>query len=98
MEFDWDDGKHASNVRRRQLPFEVVKSLFDGKTLERLDDRRDYREKRIQAYGEIEGRLFVCVYTDRVIAGHSIRWIISLRKANKREIRRYNEWIKDQVS
>ncbi len=40
---------------------------------------------------------YSCVYTDRVIAGRSVRWIISLRKANKREIRKYDEAIKIKI-
>ncbi len=49
------------------------------------DDRKDYGERRRVAYGRIEGRLFVCVFTDR----EDVRRIISLRKANSRERRAY---------
>ena len=54
-------------------------------------------EQRVRAYGEVNSRLFVCVYTDRVIVGRSVRWIISLRKANKREIQKYDEAIKNKI-
>ena len=37
------------------------------------------------AFGLINQRLFVCVYADRP----GVRRIISLRKANPREVRRY---------
>jgi uncharacterized DUF497 family protein len=39
------------------------------------------------AMGEIEGRLHVLVYTKR---GQTLR-IISLRRANKREVKRYEK-------
>lgn len=93
MEFGWDDRKNVENVRIRQIPFELAGFLFSGETLEQVDVRHSYGERRIQAYGKVRDRLFVCVYTDRVIEGRLVRWIISLRKANRREIRRYDEKI-----
>jgi uncharacterized protein len=41
------------------------------------------------AFGFINNRLFVCVYADR----DDERRIISLRKANSREVKRYGEKI-----
>lgn len=49
--------------------------------VEQRDDRRDYREVRIQAIGGIGGRILLCIYTDR----GPVRRIISLRYANRRE-------------
>ena len=49
------------------------------------DNRFDYGEVRQVAFGRIRNRLFVCVFVDR--AGE--RRLISLRKANKRELKRY---------
>lgn len=51
------------------------------------DARRSYGETRWIAIGYIGLRLYVVVYTDR----GKTRRIISLRKANLREIRRYAE-------
>jgi uncharacterized DUF497 family protein len=39
------------------------------------------------AFGQIGGRLFVCVYADR----NGDRRVISLRKANRREVLRYGK-------
>jgi uncharacterized DUF497 family protein len=47
------------------------------------DDRRDYGEIRFNAFGLVNGRLFVCAYTMR---GQTYR-LISVRKASKREQR-----------
>jgi uncharacterized protein len=55
--------------------------------LDSQDTRRDYSEERRLALGEIEGRLFAVAYTMR---GTSIR-LISVRKANEREQRKYDE-------
>jgi uncharacterized DUF497 family protein len=52
-----------------------------------IDDRFDYGEARNVAFGLINGRLFACVYADR----HGERRVISLRKANKREVMRYGK-------
>lgn len=49
------------------------------------DTRRDYGEQRFQALGFIKDRLHMLVYTPRAGRIH----IISLRKANDRERRRY---------
>lgn len=49
------------------------------------DRRRDYGERRYQAMGPIDGRLHVLVFTPRAGAIH----VISLRKANDRELRLY---------
>jgi uncharacterized protein len=49
------------------------------------DSRRAYGESRFQAFGLIAGRLHVLVFTTRSGKTH----IISLRKANKREVKRY---------
>lgn len=50
-----------------------------------LDTRKEYGEIRIIALALIKTRLFYVVFTDR--GGH--RRIISLRKANAREVKRY---------
>ena len=49
----------------------------------------DYGERRIVAYGNVAGRVMVCVYTWRGTDDEPIRWIISLRKANKGETHAY---------
>ena len=43
--------------------------------------RKDYGERRIICYGELQGRMVVICYVERGAAKH----IISMRKANERE-------------
>jgi len=81
MDFEWDEAKSERNLIDRGLPFELAEPLFEGRVIEQRDDRRDYREVRIQAIGRVGGRILLCVYTDR----GGVRRIISLRYANRRE-------------
>lgn len=52
-----------------------------------VDDRADYGEVREVGYAVIAQRLYVVVFLQR---GDTMR-IISLRKANKREIKHYDQ-------
>jgi len=49
------------------------------------DERRDYGERRVIAFGILNNRLYVVVFVDR----ENERRVISLRKANFREVKRY---------
>jgi uncharacterized DUF497 family protein len=70
------------------VPFEyAVRVFLDPHRLDSEDTRRDYSEQRRLSLGEIDGRLFAVAYTPR---GTVIR-LISARKANEREQRRYRE-------
>jgi hypothetical protein len=64
-------------------------ALFGGPTIEFDDTRRDYGEQRIIAYGAITGRILACVYTWRGTEDDPMRWIISLRPANRGERHAY---------
>lgn len=87
MQFEWDDNKSAENKDRRGFTFDDVITVFlDEERMTILDDRYEYGEERWTTLGEIEGRLFAVTFTmrDEVIR------IISARKANKRERKRYD--------
>jgi hypothetical protein len=59
---------------------------FDWETaLIEPDTRKDYGEERYAAFGLIGTRLYCLVYTLR----NDIKRIISLRKANSGEVKRY---------
>lgn len=90
MRFGWDPSKSDRNASERNLPFAVAMALFDGSTIEFDDTRRDYGERRIIAYGAVAGRVLVCVYTWRGTDDHPMRWIISLRLANRGESHAYH--------
>ena len=87
MKIEFDPAKSEKNVRERGLSF-LKAADFDFVTAVRVEDkRRDYKETRIVAYGFIGVRLYVLCF--KPIRG-GVR-IISLRKANKREIKKYEE-------
>ena len=89
---EFDPVKDAENQRKRGLPFRVSQLVFDGPFIEEEDKRRGYPETRFVATGPIADfgdRIFVVVYTWR---GNNRR-IISFRKANDREIRRYHKGV-----
>ena len=87
MLFEWDHRKAAQNVAKHGVPFEYAARVFrDAHRLDSEDDRH-YGEQRRLTLGKIEGRLFAVAYTPR---GTVLR-LISARKANAREQRKYNE-------
>lgn len=83
--FEWDADKARANLAMHKVPFEWAREIFTGPTLNIVDARQDYGETRIISIGEVEGRCLVVVHTPR---SGRIR-IISARKANQREQKRY---------
>lgn len=85
-ELTFDPAKNEANVRERGLPFSLVKDEFDWATAKVGEDKRKaYGELRYRAFGYIGDRLHAVVFTLR----EGTLRIISLRKANRREERRY---------
>ena len=81
-DYEWDAAKATQNMAKHGVPFEAVTG-FDWRTaIEAEATRYDYGETRMQALGKIDGRYHVLVYAWR---GDRIR-VISLRKANRREL------------
>jgi len=86
MTYEWDEGKRKTNLEKHGIDFSAI-HLFDWEYATIFADLRiNYDEPRMVAYGSIKGRLVVIVYTIR--GNESIR-IISMRKANKREVSKY---------
>jgi len=85
MYIEYDETKNADNVERRGLSFELVRQFeWLGAHIE-PDTRRDYGEPRFLVTGFIGERLYRMVFTPR---GDKVR-VISLRRANQRERKRY---------
>lgn len=87
MQIEYDPAKNERNIRERGLSFERAADFDFDRALYRLDDRGDYGERRIRALGYIGDYLYSLVYTMR---GEVLR-VISLRRANRREVRVYEE-------
>jgi len=86
MRYSWDEDKNRSNIERHGIAFEDAKRIFDGSTLERVDDRFDYGETRVYAIGLVNGLEITVIYTDRV---NDERRIISAWRAEPHERRAY---------
>ncbi len=81
MEFEWDEAKHAKNLRERGIGFDDGARIFDGPVLIWEDERRGYGEDRFRAIGESAGDALHVAFTWR---GKTMR-IISVRRANRKE-------------
>lgn len=85
MDISFDAAKNERSIATRAISFELAVAFeWDGALIVE-DTRKDYGERRFQALGVIGGRLHVLVFTPRGGKTH----VISLRKANKREVKRY---------
>ena len=85
MEISYDGVKRALTLEKRGLDFSDAARLFAGPEYTVADDRTEYGEERFQTYGLIGDRLVIVVWTARGEARH----IISMRKCNERERKKY---------
>lgn len=92
MDISYDPAKNERNIATRGISFERVREFDFDTALIRQDVRNDYGEPRVVALGFIENRLHALIFTRR---GEVVR-VISLRKANRREVRLYEEEKKTQ--
>ncbi len=86
MPFGWDEGKRQWVLADRQIDFEDMKTLFDGRPRLSYPSARD-GEERVISVGEINDRLFAVVWMWR---GETL-WMITARRAWKAEERRFRE-------
>ena len=86
MEFEWDEGKAAANLKRHSVDFaDAALVLYDDLALTTRDPG-DYEEQRFATVGmDALGRTLVVVYTWR---GERVR-LISARPATPAERKRY---------
>jgi uncharacterized DUF497 family protein len=89
MEFEWSEANREAHLAKHGVDFLDVVPMFAGPTVEQVDDRKDYGETRINALGEVEGRVYFVTYTWRGKRKSIRRRIISARKANHDEQRTY---------
>ena len=85
MQFDFDPDKDASNLSKHGFSLAAAAELNWDEALVWIDDRADYGEVRMVALAPIGDILFFVAFVDREQA----RRIISLRRANRREVSHY---------
>lgn len=87
MHISYTVAKCEMNIARRDLSFESVHQFDLASALIVEDTRECYPEQRFQALGFIGERLHMLVFTPRDPSIH----VISLRKANLREVKHYEQ-------
>ncbi len=91
MQFDFDSGKDATNLSKHGLSLAAAAELSWNEALVWIDDRADYGEVRMIALAPLGDILCLVVFVDREPA----RRVISLRRANRREVNHYVKAIKE---
>jgi uncharacterized DUF497 family protein len=81
----WDEPKRPRDIKARGLDFIGCEAVFDSPVVTWEDDREAYGEQRINLLGWLNGIVVHMTYTER----GDEPYIISLRKAEKDEIRHY---------
>jgi uncharacterized DUF497 family protein len=87
MAVTFDLAKNAKNISERGLSFERVAELDWATAVIGEDTCHDYGEPRPLVMARLDGRLHAAVVTPRGEGLH----VISFRKANRREVRRYGK-------
>ena len=87
MKLSYDLDKNDSNIKKHGLPLAEADLIDWDSAISWLDHRKDYGEERRVALALIKKRLYCVVYVELKM---SMR-IISLRKANNREMGIYEE-------
>ncbi len=85
MQIEFDAAKDASNQAKHGVSLAVAFDLEWGTLQAQPDVRRSYGEARMAGYAFLAARLYSVIYVDR----GTVRRIISLRKANSREVTDY---------
>jgi uncharacterized protein len=85
VRYDFDPRKDSSNLSKHGLSLAAAAELSWDVALAWVDDRTDYGEVRMVALAPIGEILFFVAFVDR----ETVRRIISLRRANRREVNHY---------
>ncbi|AGH74053.1 MULTISPECIES: BrnT family toxin [Edwardsiella] len=89
MKIEYDQNKREKTLLERGIDFARASEIFAGMHFTAEDCRQDYGEIRKITVGKLDARIVVMVWTPR---GNGRR-IISMRKANEREIKRFEKYL-----
>jgi uncharacterized DUF497 family protein len=87
MEITYDAAKNERNIAERGLSFDRAADFDLAGAVVLIDDRKEYGETRYRAFGMLDGRMHAMAFVE---TEGGIR-VISLRRANKREVKRYGK-------
>jgi len=95
IEFEWDAQKAETNFKKHQISFELAARVFADPFALACQDRIENGEYRWQTLGMVEGCLILLVAhtVEENDNTESIR-IISARRADSKERKRYEQSIK----
>lgn len=85
MEFDYDSGKSAANLRKRGLSLDQARKLWEVPAVG--VKARTVGEERLMIVGRLGESWYSCIYTMR---GETIR-LISARRSHREEVQLYRE-------
>ncbi len=85
MNVEYDPLKHEATIRGRGLDMARAHEVFSGTHVTFPDIRFNYGEERFLTFDFMDARMVVLAWTRR----ENAKRIISMRKANGREERRY---------
>jgi uncharacterized protein len=86
MQFEWDERKASSNVRKHGIHFADAVAVFEDDAALTIPDEFPREERFVTIGTDAFGRVLVVVYTYR---GEQGICLISARKATARERRQY---------
>jgi uncharacterized DUF497 family protein len=93
MEFQWDQNKNNTNIKKHGIDFIDAIEIFQHPLLASIDRKKNYGEERWAGIGILKGTIAVIVYIEDDY-NDTIR-IISVRKATKNESEKYKENFKN---
>jgi len=85
MNIEFDPAKDQANLLKHGLSLAFALHLNWEAALAWVDERYKYNEVRLTALAPSNGTLYCVAFVDR----GEVRRIISLRRANRREVRTY---------
>jgi uncharacterized DUF497 family protein len=87
MRIEFDPAKDAANQEKHGVSLSMAGELNWEAALVWIDDRFEYSETRMIALATKTNILYCAAFVDR----GAVRRIISLRRANRREVKHYVE-------
>jgi uncharacterized DUF497 family protein len=87
--FEWDARKAERNERKHRVSFELAKQVFGDPLVQIELEGYEHGEERWRAVGQIGRTLFVVSYTSDEKGDEETIRIISARRAEPQEHRRY---------
>ena len=86
MKFEWDEKKSGINLSKHGIDFNTATELWDDENRIQIQTTFPIENRRI-LIGKIGEKIWAAIYTRR---NNSI-WIISVRRARKKEARIYEQ-------